>query len=845
MTGSCFSCLLTRSWSKLSLPSERKSTLRHDTDDRVHSRVEYTKASCSESKAEASQTRTKDVSPRLDADPLEAAIRDMIVSEPCGRYLDCIAGLGNRVRSMLTQLSDSGHLKVFFQDPSAWRIAKNIEAVDSRLEVFFQPPNYLAKVKRELVRGVVLDMGSLPLVTAPYDGAVTDERNASLRACPQQQVDNSVSAWLYSVSSAELAWVIDKYGIFSDPLLCERVAEGILRWQREHGRIRSTSDLSDVLEEFRPDFEFECPWVRATWLFRGVHVFLSRVVEQIREALEATFERLQTGGRCIVRCVNKWELEVVRRFIHDHEEPSAGERAVLCSDRFGCLYPLVSTEKQFAVQVVGKPVQGERREVVHVLEKTFRQVTAQTLEQSSTVKALLVTPPVPAFGTACFGMEQRESTGPEKAEEMSSAQRQEIERLTHCIVERKAQLKDEGLSLSQQKKDPYVLSFVSRVNNLYNRGARYREVVEARCRNRTHVPVLLLEAVDAVMALGPDRLYVDCTFGRGGHTKHILSRLSQDGRLKSFDVDPLAVQVGQGLAAVDRRFEMIQRPFGELSFAVQESIAGVLLDIGVSTPQLEDVCRGFNYKKKKDGPLDMRMDQNVGVPASAWLQTVSVEELAWVIYTCGHSLDTVLSQRIAAGILHRQHEHGPYTSTHQLATTLDDILPRFSLEYPNLCLQQIVFAAIRIFLNREMEQLDSVLDGAFDRLEMNGRCVIVTFNTWEPICVKRFVRDHEEPSAQLLNSLSTGRMVELYPLLGSSKDYAVRRVAAPSRPSSQEVSNNGRSRSALLHVLEKVPRRTPRTFAALRPSHHAVKPPRGSITAQKRLREPPPHPRCA
>ena len=128
--------------------------------------------------------------------------------------------------------------------------------------------------------------------------------------------------------------------------------------------------------------------------------------------------------------------------------------------------------------------------------------------------------------------------------------------------------------------------------------------------------MLLHEAVEHLMALGPQGLYIDCTFGRGGHAQLILSKLSPAGRLKAFDIDPMAVQVGRALQSADGRFQMLHAPFGQLAEAVIEPIAGVLLDLGVSSPQLDEPSRGFSVSKRKDGPLDLRMvceaDSNVG-----------------------------------------------------------------------------------------------------------------------------------------------------------------------------------------------------------------------------------------
>ncbi|CAE8650805.1 unnamed protein product [Polarella glacialis] len=331
-----------------------------------------------------------------------------------------------------------------------------------------------------------------------------------------------------------------------------------------------------------------------------------------------------------------------------------------------------------------------------------------------------------------------------------------------------------------------------------------------------------------MMALGPDRLYVDCTFGRGGHTKHILSMLSASGLVKAFDIDPSAVQAGKVLEGHDGRFEILHAPFGDLGSRVHEPIAGILLDLGVSSPQLDDARRGFSLKNKKDGPLDFRMNQQVGIPASEWLQAVSASQLAWVISSVGYRMDPLLVERIAESILRGQQRVSCFSLTSQFARFLQELDQDFQDEHPGLNLTKLVFYAIRVFLNREMEQLQRVLEAAFQLLEPFGRCVIITFNRWESVAVRRFLRAHEEPprtateispSAALPptsdnnsnnnntpSSEKKQRLAELYPLLGSDGAFAVRRTARPAKPTPEELHKNQRSHSSMLHVLEKVPR---------------------------------------
>lgn len=263
----------------------------------------------------------------------------------------------------------------------------------------------------------------------------------------------------------------------------------------------------------------------------------------------------------------------------------------------------------------------------------------------------------------------------------------------------------------------------------------------------------------------------------------MLSQLSASGRLFAFDVDAAAVRAGRDLEKADGRFRIIHEPFANLAQAITDPVAGVLLDLGVSSPQLDDPRRGFSLKNKKDGPLDLRMNQDSGVPASQWLMTVSAAELAWVIGVVGTELEAPLPERIADAVIQRQREQ-PFVSTLQFASVLAEIGAGLQMEHPGLQLPQLVFCAIRVFLNQEMAQLRRVLEAAFQRLEPRGRCAVITFSRWEAATVRVFLRQHETNDG--------------------GSPFAIRRVGSPLAPSVEELQHNIRSRSALLHVLEKV-----------------------------------------
>jgi len=175
-----------------------------------------------------------------------------------------------------------------------------------------------------------------------------------------------------------------------------------------------------------------------------------------------------------------------------------------------------------------------------------------------------------------------------------------------------------------------------------------------------------------------------------------------------------------------------------------------------------------------------------------------------VISKTVYRLDAPIPERIAEVILQNQKDHGPYKNTSDLVKVLDDIGVELQEEYPHLNLAHIVFVAIRVFLNREEEQFSKVLDGIFEKLEFSGRCVVICFNRWEVAVVRRFLREHEEPSNRAKAALTQERIAELYPLLASSKSFAVRRVTQAIAPSRQDIAQNQRAKSSL-HVLEKVP----------------------------------------
>jgi 16S rRNA (cytosine1402-N4)-methyltransferase len=250
-----------------------------------------------------------------------------------------------------------------------------------------------------------------------------------------------------------------------------------------------------------------------------------------------------------------------------------------------------------------------------------------------------------------------------------------------------------------------------------------------------HITVLLDEAVEA-LAVRPDGCYLDGTFGRGGHSRLILSQLGPDGRLLGFDKDPQAIATGQALAAEDGRFVVVQRSFAELGSEVAErglhgKVSGVLLDLGVSSPQLDDPERGFSFLN--DGPLDMRMDPSRGISAAEFVNTAPVEEIARVFKEYGEER---FSGRMARAVAERR-EIKPFERTADLAEVLKVANPAWE-KGKNPATR--AFQGLRIHVNNELGDLEAGLEAALDALEVGGRLVVISFHSLEDRIVKLFMR---------------------------------------------------------------------------------------------------------
>lgn len=302
-----------------------------------------------------------------------------------------------------------------------------------------------------------------------------------------------------------------------------------------------------------------------------------------------------------------------------------------------------------------------------------------------------------------------------------------------------------------------------------------------------HVPVLAQEAVDA-LAIDPQGVYVDATFGRGGHSRLILAQLGPAGRLVALDRDPDAIRAGA--AVHDARLTLVRRAFSQLGAVLDElgiaRVNGILLDIGVSSPQLDDATRGFSFRF--DAPLDMRMDPDSGMSAADWLATATEGEIGEVIRSYGEER---FAKPIARALVAaRQKER--IGTTGQLARLIAAAVKK---REPGQHPATRSFQAIRIYLNRELEELKAVLPQCVERLLPGGRLAVISFHSLEDRIVKRFMRDEaqgEQAPARLpipAAMLKPGRLK----LVGRAR-----------HASDAEVAANPRARSAVLRVAERV-----------------------------------------
>ena len=303
----------------------------------------------------------------------------------------------------------------------------------------------------------------------------------------------------------------------------------------------------------------------------------------------------------------------------------------------------------------------------------------------------------------------------------------------------------------------------------------------------THATVLLNEAVDALfnnvsepISKEADGTYVDATFGRGGHSRLILSRLSPLGRLIAFDRDPEAV--AQGNAITDERFSIRHEAFSHLADLPGGSVAGVLMDLGVSSPQIDNPVRGFSFRS--DGPLDMRMDTTRGESVAQWLETAETNQIAEVIREYGEER---FAGPIAKAIVARRQERGPISTTTELAQLVADTV---KTREPGQNPATRTFQAFRIFINAELEELQQALEACLHVLEPGGRLAVISFHSLEDRIVKQFIAKHSRDEYDRRAPFAAPKIMKL---------KALDRI----KPTAAEVTGNARSRSAIMRVAQR------------------------------------------
>ncbi len=302
------------------------------------------------------------------------------------------------------------------------------------------------------------------------------------------------------------------------------------------------------------------------------------------------------------------------------------------------------------------------------------------------------------------------------------------------------------------------------------------------------MPVLKDEVLQ-FLAIRPDGLYVDGTFGRGGHSRAILGQLGPEGRLLALDRDPEAVAVARELQAEDSRFRIVHSAYSALAEVLAGEgltgrLAGILLDVGVSSPQLEDPARGFAFRAA--GPLDMRMDPGSGSSAADWLNAADEAEIAAVLWRFGEERS---ARKITRAIAEARALE-PIRTTTQLAGIIEGVVRGEPGRHP----ATRTFQAIRIHINRELDELEAVLPAARSGLAVGGRLVVISFHSLEDRLVKRFLRDHARVDPAL-------RALPVVPA-SALPDLALLTTRAV-RASEAEVARNPRSRSAVLRAAEK------------------------------------------
>ncbi len=306
----------------------------------------------------------------------------------------------------------------------------------------------------------------------------------------------------------------------------------------------------------------------------------------------------------------------------------------------------------------------------------------------------------------------------------------------------------------------------------------------------SHTTVLLHEAVEALVQ-DPEAFYIDGTFGRGGHSGLILEQLQSQGRVLAIDKDPEAITYAAARFGDEPRFEIERGSFADMDQYVRArqlagKVGGILLDLGVSSPQLDDATRGFSFLN--EGPLDMRMNPDVGQSAAQWIATAAEKEMADVIFTYGEER---FARRMARAVVAARQEV-QITTTAQLAKIIADANPAWEKgKHP----ATRAFQAIRIHINRELEDLERCLDQALDLLSIGGRLVVISFHSLEDRIVKRFIRKHVKGDEHLPRGI---------PVTQEMLQQRLKSAGKAIKASPAEVQQNPRARSAVMRVAVRI-----------------------------------------
>jgi 16S rRNA (cytosine1402-N4)-methyltransferase len=311
--------------------------------------------------------------------------------------------------------------------------------------------------------------------------------------------------------------------------------------------------------------------------------------------------------------------------------------------------------------------------------------------------------------------------------------------------------------------------------------------VSTMTQSSTHITVLLNEAVDA-LNINPSGTYIDGTFGRGGHSKKILSKLGETGRLFAMDRDLAAMEAGEAIK--DARFKIEHRHFSEINqLAINNNLKrvdGILLDLGISSPQIDESERGFSFRF--DGPLDMRMDQTRGKTVAELLATISEKQLGEVIKHYGEER---FAKQVARAIIKERTDGRAITSTGQLAKVVASAIPKVE---PGQNPATRTFQALRIYVNQELEELSLILPKCLDSLVVGGRLVVISFHSLEDRIVKRFISGEENRDDLPSN----------FPIKAKDLPQArLKMVGKAIKPSADEIKLNVRARSAVMRVAER------------------------------------------